>query len=435
VQGVSFSPDGSRLASASEDKTVRLWDAATGKELGVLKGHTGVVHHVCFSADGNRLASSGQDLVVRVWDVASRKQVLVLKGHRASVTGVSFSPDGRRLVSMAQDQTIRVWDADAGTEVFSLRHHTNTGWGVAFSADGRLLASPEDERVHLWDAATGKELRSLKGHTKRVYRLDFSPDSQRLASASEDGTVRLWATATGRELLTLKGHNETVYSVSFSSDGRRLAACGSEGTVRVWEAAPVPDAVWRRRGLAVRVDLLFQELLFRQEVLAALGKDSRFEEDDRQFALQLAQAHQDDPEDWNSRAWDLAKVRDGNKDGYTRAMRLAEAAVRLAPKEGNYLNTLGVVQYRLGRYDVALATLRKSQKLNESPRPDDLAFLAMTQHQLGKKDEAKATFNRLREVIKQSPYTEDAEAADFLEEAKELIEGKTSGRRKLKPDN
>ena len=127
----------------------------------------------------------------------------------------------------------------------------------------------------------------------------------------------------------------------------------------------------------------------------------------------------------NRAAYNVVKVRDAGEDAYARALRWAESAVRLAPENGLYLNTLGVAQYRVGRYADALATLTKSEKLNatkDGSQPADLAFLAMTQHQLGKKDEAKATLGRLREVMK-TRWAKDPEAVGFLREAEELIEG------------
>jgi tetratricopeptide (TPR) repeat protein len=298
---------------------------------------------------------------------------------------------------------------------------------VSFSPDGRRLASASyDQTVRVWDAASGQELLALKGHTDQVYGVSFSPDGRRLASASYDQTVRVWDAASGQELLALKGHTRPFSGVSFSPDGRRLASASRDRTVRVWEASSVPDAVWRQRELVNQVDALFAEVLVREEVLTSLRKEPTLDEADRRFALDVAQSHREDPRSMNDASWNVVKVASAGKAAYGRALRLAEAAVRLAPKDGMILNTLGAAQYRVGRYADALATLTKSEKLNatkEGSLPADLAFLAMTQHQLGKKDEAKATLDRLREIMKQPRWTQNAEAVNFLREAEELIDG------------
>jgi uncharacterized protein with WD repeat len=437
VRSVCFSPDGRRLASAGSDQndqTVRVWDAASDQELLTLKGHTSPVWSVCFSPDGRRLVSAGLDSTVRVWDAASGQELLTLEGNTNGISGVCFSPDGRRLASGGHGGTVRVWDAASGQELLTLKGHTAEIRGVCFSPDGRRLASAVDDRtVRVWDAASGQELLTLKGHTGWVSGVSFSPDGRRLVSAGLDSTVRVWDAASGQELLTLKGHTGAVRSVCFSPDGRRLASAGNDQTVRVWEASAVPDEVWRRRWLVSRVRSLFEELLLREEVVTALRREPTLGEADCKFALQVAHTHSESKNavQLNEAAWKVVKTRDAAKDAYTLALRQAEAAVNLAPKYGNMLNTLGVAQYRTGRYADALATLTKSEKRNatkESSLPAGLAFLAMTQHQLGKKDEAKATLDRLRRAMKQPRWAQDAEFASFLREADELIEGKAAGK-------
>jgi tetratricopeptide (TPR) repeat protein len=191
----------------------------------------------------------------------------------------------------------------------------------------------------------------------------------------------------------------------------------------------VPNEIWRRRWLVGRVASLYNELHNREEVLTALRKEPALSELDRALANQAAQTLSEHPGTLNDIAWNVIKCRNASKDAYARALSYAETAVRLAPEEGHILNTLGVSQYRVGRYTEALTTLTKSEKLNaKGAYPDDLAFLAMTQHQLGKKSEAKATLDRLRQVMKPYWTTQDTEWAGFLREAEELIEGKAAGK-------
>jgi WD40 repeat protein/tetratricopeptide (TPR) repeat protein len=243
VRSVCFSPDGRRLATASARWTsmdlpgeVKVWDAQTGHELRTLRGHTGEVQSVCFSPDGRRLATASWDRTVRVWDAQTGQEQLTLKGP-SIVWGVCFSPDGRRLASADGDNTVKVWDAQTGQKLRTLRGHTEGVQSVCFSPDGRRLATASwDQTVRVWDAQRGQEQLSLKGHTSQINSVCFSPDGRRLASASSDKTVRVWDAQTGQETLTLKGHTNAVLSVCFSPDGRRLASASGDRTVRVWDA-------------------------------------------------------------------------------------------------------------------------------------------------------------------------------------------------------
>ena len=236
VWGVAWSPDGRRLASASNDRTARIWDADSGNELAVLRGHDDGVHGVAWSLDGRRLATVSGDRTVRMWVADSGGELAVLRGHDGGVWGVAWSPDGRRLATGSRDRTVRIWDADSGSELAVLRGHEGSVQWVAWSPNGRRLATASHDRtVRIWDADSGSELAVLRGHDDWVQGVAWSPDGRQLATGSRDRTARIWD-ADGSELAVLHGHDDEIWGVAWSPDGRRLATASHDRTVRIWDA-------------------------------------------------------------------------------------------------------------------------------------------------------------------------------------------------------
>jgi WD40 repeat protein len=176
VRSVAFSSDGKRLASASMDGTVKLWDTATGHETRTLAGHTGGVFTVVFSADGKRLASASLDQTVKVWDARTGHVTLTLKYQANLVWSLAFSPDSQRLAAVSRDATVTIWDATTGQETLTLKAPTNRNSSVAFSPDSTRLASVNDEgTVIVSDTATGLETLKLGGHPHRYDLRLISP--------------------------------------------------------------------------------------------------------------------------------------------------------------------------------------------------------------------------------------------------------------------
>ncbi|MFJ2828991.1 AAA family ATPase [Streptomyces sp. NPDC087263] len=253
----SFSPNGRILATASYDRTVRLWDVSEPtrpKQLGKpLTGHTSWVSSAVFSPDGSTLASASDDGTIRLWNVRDpgHPQPLgaPLAGHGGTIYLLAFSPDGQTLASANEDHVVRLWDVREparAKELGELTGATAAVRSVAFSPDGRTLAAGgDDDAVRLWDVADPRRAKRidkvLTGHTDLVHSVAFSPDGRTLASGSADNTVRLWDVADPRHAAQLgsplTGHTSPIWSVAFSPDGTMIAAASADSTASLWNVS------------------------------------------------------------------------------------------------------------------------------------------------------------------------------------------------------
>lgn len=240
VRSAEWSPDGTKVVTASLDDTARIWNAETGQELRILAGHTGGLITATFSPDGQRVLTAALDGTVRVWDPQTGGELARRDLHTGAIFSTAFSPDGTRVVTAGEDRNAYLWEWATDHPPIMLAGHRREVVFARFSPDGQYVVTAGDKTAHLWDADDGTGLATLRGHTDRVNAARFSPDSALLVTASSDGTARIWDVSSGALLAQLRGHSGVVYATMFGPRVDdpfrvRVLTAGFDGTARVWQ--------------------------------------------------------------------------------------------------------------------------------------------------------------------------------------------------------
>ena len=277
VWAAAWSPDGSEIVSGGSDRTLRVWDARSGRCRLTLEGHSDWIRACAWSPNGNEIVSGGADRTLRVWDARSGRCRLTLEGHSDWIRACAWSPDGNEFASGGEDRNLRIWDRGSGKCRLVLQGHSDPVWACAWSPDGSELASGgADGFLYVWDTRSGSRLGgqvpsgpirtiawspdgselvaggtngavrvldasggkfrlAIEGHSDPVLACAWSPEGNKFVSGGTNESLSVWDSRFRRVYKTLRGHSGRVLACAWSPDGSKLASCGADHTVRIWD--------------------------------------------------------------------------------------------------------------------------------------------------------------------------------------------------------
>jgi WD40 repeat protein len=234
INCVTFSPDGKLVLSASFDKTVKLWEAATGRLVRTFEGHSEQVASVCFSPDGLYAISGGDDKILIMWEVSTGKILKKFEGNDWEVRSVCFSPDGKNIAS-SSGCDIKLWDVNSGELIRTITGHTNTISRISFSPDSKSIVSSAIRELKLWDVNSGELLIDFEKNSYGYLSPAFSPDGKYIVTGGGDRVIRIWDISNRKTIKTFEGHESRVTTVAFTPDGKNILSGSDDKTIILWD--------------------------------------------------------------------------------------------------------------------------------------------------------------------------------------------------------
>jgi WD40 repeat protein/tRNA A-37 threonylcarbamoyl transferase component Bud32 len=461
VHYAAFSPDGCRVVTACAGQG-QVWEVATGRPVTPPLGHGALVYQAVFSPAGDRVVTASEDDTARVWEAATGQPLGEALRHGDRVAYATFSPDGRRVVTASNDFTARVWDAATGRPLGPPLPHGNTVYHAAFSPDGRLVATASfDKTARVWDWATGQPLCPSLKHRSVVRLVTFSPDGRRVFTAGHAPNARVW------DLTPDARAPDDLLLLARLLAARQRDASGALGVLD----ARAERRAWRALRQKYPADFAppsaeHYRAWHRQEAEACAR--ARLRDGVVLHLLPVLEAEPLDEELWDRWADNAFRcLAAGGADGYRRActlllerfeqtqdprvasqvarnckfgpnavadlerpVRLAERAVASAPKRARYLNHLGALLYRAGRYEEAVRRLDEARAARGGEGiVFDWVWLAMAHQRLGHGAEARRWFGKVVHELDQAPTRGEPllELQILCREAEALLREKAAG--------
>ena len=244
ISSLAITPDGTKVVSGSNDRTIKIWNLTTGQELLTFfpcYSTAGLLSWLFFlfvkvTPDGTKVIAGSTEGTIEIWDLNIEQELCTLYAHTETLTTVDITPDGEKIVSGSVDETIKVWDLVTGQQLLTLTGHLSFISSLAITPDGeKIVSGSADKTIKVWDLVTGQQLLTLTGHQDDVLSLAITPDGEKIVSGSVDETIKVWDLVTGQQLLTLTGHQDDVLSLAITPDGEKIISGSADKTIKVWD--------------------------------------------------------------------------------------------------------------------------------------------------------------------------------------------------------